>query len=207
MNISYFRKSRHDRPQTLSRLRDAAKDGGFTILGESDLPNGKATIATICKPEWAQAVIDVEPQLLGLLPCTVTVAEKAEATVVGAGTPTLLGSAAPTQALLAMAEQAEAALRLLVETAADVGPLKVQKLILYSTHTCPYCNMEKAWLDKKKLPHEVVFVDEDPKAAETLVRRTGQQGVPQTEVVYEDGSIEFIVGFDKNKLDVVAANF
>lgn len=205
MNIAYFRTSKHDRTETLARLRQAAEDAGLTIMGESALPHGKATLVTICRPEWAETVIETDPNLLGLLPCAVTVLEKGDATVVGAGTPTLLGSAAPNEQILAMTEQAESSLRALVEAAADVPPPKATGLTLYSTHTCPYCNMEKAWLEKSKVPHEVVYVDDDPKAAEELVRRTGQQGVPQTAVAYDDGSVEFIIGFDKKRLEKVVA--
>jgi len=205
MNIAYFRTSKHDRPSTLARLRQAAADAGLTILGESELPNGKATVVNVCRPEWAEPVIEADPNLIGLLPCTMSVIDKGAETVVGAATPTLLGSAAPTADIAQMTEEAEAALRSLVEAAAEVGPLKASKLTLYSSHTCPYCNMEKAWLDKIKAPHEVVFVDDDQSAAENLVRRTGQQGVPQTEVIYEDGSTEFVIGFDKKRLEQVVA--
>ncbi len=205
MNIAYFRTSKHDRAETLARLLKAAKDGGFAVMGESALPSGKATIVNICRPEWAETVINTDPNLLGLLPCTVSVIDKDDSTIVGAATPTLLGSAAPNEEILKMTEEAEASLRALVEAAAEVLPLKVTKITLYSSHTCPYCNMEKAWLDQEKAPHDVVFVDDDQKAAESLVARTGQQGVPQTEVAYEDGSVEFIIGFDKAKLKKVIA--
>ena len=205
MNIAYFRTSKHDRSETLARLRRAAEDAGLTIMGESALPNGKATVVTVCRPEWAETVIDTDPMLLGLLPCTVTVIEQGDATVVGAATPTLLGRAAPNEAILMMTEQAESTLRALVEAAAEVPPPKATQITLYSTHTCPYCNMEKAWLDRGKVAHEVVYIDDDQKAAEELVRRSGQQGVPQTGVTYDDGTIEYIVGFDKKKLEKVVA--
>lgn len=205
MNLAYFRKSKHDRDETLVRLRRAAEDQGLSIMAESALPKGKATLVTVCRPEWAETVIDADPNLLGLLPCSVAVLDQDDDTVVGAATPTLLGSAAPNEQILELAEQAESALRTLVEAAADVPPPKATGLTLYSTHTCPYCNMEKAWLEQSKVPHEVVFVDDDPKAAEELVRRTGQQGVPQTAVSYDDGSTEFIIGFDKKRLERVVA--
>ena len=41
-----------------------------------------------------------------------------------------------------------------------------------------------------------IDVSRDQAQAEELVRRSGQQGVPQTDI---DG--EFIVGFDKNRIN------
>jgi glutaredoxin len=61
--------------------------------------------------------------------------------------------------------------------------------------------MEKAWLDSKKLAHTVVYVDDDEKEARRLVERTGQMGVPVTEIEYDAGDPEFIVGFDKKRLE------
>lgn len=205
MNLAYFRKSKHDRSETLTRLRRAAEQQGLTIMGESALPKGHATVLTICRPEWAETVINADPNLLGLLPCTLTVIDQGGTTLVGAATPTLLGRAAPTHEIAAMTEQAEATLRALVESAADVPPPKATKLTLYSTHTCPYCNMEKAWLERGKVTHQVVYVDEDHKAAEELVRRTGEQGVPQTAIAYDDGTTEYVLGFDKKRLEKIVA--
>ncbi len=74
------------------------------------------------------------------------------------------------------------------------------KIKLYSTHTCPYCLMEKAWLEGNKIAHEVVYVDNDQKAAIEMVQRTGQMGVPVTEVAREGKEPEFVVGFDKGRL-------
>lgn len=206
MNISYFRTSTSDREQTAARLREATEAKGLTIMGEVALPDGKGTIFNVCRPEWAATVIEADPNLMGLLPCTITVVERGEETVVGAGTPTLLGRAAPSQAVFDMAQEAEELLRAVVEAAADVDPPKAKMLTLYSTHTCPYCNMEKAWLEKNEVPHEVIFVDENQEAAVELVRTTGQQGVPQTRVEFDDGSFEYFVGFDKQALERVAAS-
>lgn len=203
MNIAYFRKSSRDYVDTLASLRAALKEAGFSPLGESSLPGGNAAIINICRPEWARTVIDADPQLLGLLPCSVSVIEKGKDVLVGAPSPAILGQAAPTQEIADLVEKAEASLRSLVETAAGVGPMKPTKLKLYSSHSCPYCKMEKSWLDGKKAAYDLVYVDDDQKEAEELVRRTGQMGVPVTEVAYEGGESEFIVGFDRAKLEKV----
>lgn len=80
---------------------------------------------------------------------------------------------------------------------------KISKIKLYSTTTCPFCIMEAMWLNSKKIKYEKVNVDLDQKEAEDVVRKTGQMGVPVTSLMFEDGSEEFIVGFDRPKLEQV----
>ena len=78
---------------------------------------------------------------------------------------------------------------------------KVAKSVkLYSTETCPYCIMEKRWLDANNIVHEVVYVDKDHAAAVQMVQNTGQMGVPVTEISYEDSTVKYIVGFDTRQL-------
>ncbi len=81
--------------------------------------------------------------------------------------------------------------------------MKVASIKLYSTTTCPYCMMEKAWLDSEKIKHEVVYVDRDRTSAIEMVGKTGQMGVPVTRVKYEDGKEEYVVGFDKSRLSQI----
>ena len=71
---------------------------------------------------------------------------------------------------------------------------------LYSTHSCPFCIMEKQWLDQNKVPHQVVYVDQNREEALKMVQSTGQMGVPVTELVSENGEKEFIIGFDRKTL-------
>lgn len=63
---------------------------------------------------------------------------------------------------------------------------------LYSTPTCPYCRMAKDWLEEQKVPFTVVDVSEDAKAAQEMVDKSGQMGVPVMEV-----ESTIIVGFDR----------
>ena len=203
MNIAYFRKSTHNAAETLSKLKAAAEGAGFTLGGETVLNKGTATVLSVCRPEWAETIVTADPSLIGLLPCSVMVLEKEGAVSVGAALPAVLANAASSGDLQALAVQAEKTLRGVVEQAAGVKPLKPVKLKLYSTHSCPYCKMEKAWLDDRKTPHDLIYVDDDQKEAESLVRRSGQMGVPVTEVMYDDGESEFIVGFDRARLEAV----
>ena len=75
--------------------------------------------------------------------------------------------------------------------------MKVQNIKLFSTVSCPYCIMEKNWLDTQKIDHDVIYVDQDENAARDMIQKTGQMGVPVTEVNYENGKTEYVVGFDR----------
>ena len=74
------------------------------------------------------------------------------------------------------------------------------KVKIYSTTTCPYCKMEKDYLDSKGVKYENVFVDNDSKAAQEMIEESGQMGVPFTEITKEDGTEVKILGFDKERL-------
>jgi glutaredoxin len=60
--------------------------------------------------------------------------------------------------------------------------------------------MEAEWLKEKNIAYEEISVDLDQAAAEDMARKSGQLGVPVTEVIKDDGSHEYILGFDKVKL-------
>ncbi len=70
-----------------------------------------------------------------------------------------------------------------------------KRVTVYSTPTCTWCNTLKTWLNKNNIRYTDIDVSADQRAAEELVRRSGQQGVPQTDI---NGRI--VVGFDQNKL-------
>lgn len=77
----------------------------------------------------------------------------------------------------------------------DNGP-RQPNVTVYSTPTCSWCTTLKSHLRKHKIRFTDVDVSQDPSMAEELVRKSGQQGVPQTEI---DG--EIIVGFDKTRIN------
>ena len=75
------------------------------------------------------------------------------------------------------------------------------KVKIYTTTTCPFCKLEKEFLDSKGIKYENVFVDQDAAAAKKMIEESGQMGVPFTEIEKDDGSLVKILGFDKPKLE------
>jgi len=71
-----------------------------------------------------------------------------------------------------------------------------KNVTVYSAPSCSWCNTLKTHLRKNGIRFRDVDVSRDPSAAEDLVRRTGQQGVPQTDI-----NGEIIVGFDKTRIN------
>jgi alkyl hydroperoxide reductase subunit F len=72
----------------------------------------------------------------------------------------------------------------------------MNKVTVYSTKSCPYCSMAKAFLDKHGVPYESIDVGADRTAAQKMIELSGQRGVP---VITVDG--EIIVGFDARRLN------
>ena len=70
------------------------------------------------------------------------------------------------------------------------------KVKVYSTQNCPYCHMLKDFLKDKKIDFEDIDVSKDQEAAQEMINKSGQMGVPVTDI---DG--EIIVGFDKEKIE------
>lgn len=78
------------------------------------------------------------------------------------------------------------------------------KITIYSTKTCPYCNALKSWLDGKSIKYTEYLVDQNPIAAQNMVRLSGQMGVPFSTVEYgKEGKQAKILGFDRQKFEAV----
>jgi glutaredoxin 3 len=70
-----------------------------------------------------------------------------------------------------------------------------KKIIVYTTKTCPYCTMAKEFLKTNKIKYEEIDVGADRKAAEEMIKKSGQMGVPVLDI---GGKI--IVGYDKEAI-------
>lgn len=70
------------------------------------------------------------------------------------------------------------------------------KVTVYSTPSCSWCNTLKSYLRKNNVSFTDIDLSRDHKAVEILIRRSGQQGVPQTDI-----NGEIVVGFNKQRID------
>lgn len=198
MKITYIRKSTRSFEETLQALQNQAAEQGWKALGQAPLPDDQGTMLLLCRPDWLGPILKEDPQILGFVPCSVSVLKKEQDVLVAASQLMTLLAQSPTFATLA--EQAGAQLRELVHSAAGVAEPVLEKIKLYSTKSCPYCRMEKSWLESQKIAFEEVYVDLNQEEAEKLVRHTGQLGVPVTELLYNDGESEYVIGFDRERL-------
>lgn len=72
----------------------------------------------------------------------------------------------------------------------------IKRVTVYSTPSCSWCNTLKTHLRKSNIRFNDIDVSKNQTAAEEMKRKSGQQGVPQTDI---NGDI--IVGFDKVKIN------
>lgn len=82
------------------------------------------------------------------------------------------------------------------KTAEKAAKKKKQRVLVFSTPTCTYCNQAKRYFREKGVRFKDVDVSKDPAAARDMVRMSGQQGVP----VIKIGS-KVLVGFNKPEID------
>ena len=71
-----------------------------------------------------------------------------------------------------------------------------KKVKVYSTPTCPWCHKVKEYLKEHKVAFTDVDVAENEKARNEMIEKSGQMGVPVTDI---GGTI--IVGFDVKKIE------
>jgi glutaredoxin-like YruB-family protein len=72
----------------------------------------------------------------------------------------------------------------------------MNKVKIYTTNTCPYCDMAKDYMKENKILYEEVNVESDESAAKKMIEKSGQMGVPVLEV-----NGEIIVGFNKGAIE------
>ncbi|MEO0084140.1 MAG: glutaredoxin domain-containing protein [candidate division WOR-3 bacterium] len=69
------------------------------------------------------------------------------------------------------------------------------KVKIYSTPTCPYCEMAKDFLNENHIAFEDINVAADQQKAQEMVEKSGQFGVPVIDI---DGQI--VIGFDRPRI-------
>ncbi|TRM11480.1 glutaredoxin family protein [Lentibacillus cibarius] len=71
----------------------------------------------------------------------------------------------------------------------------MNNITVYTTSTCPYCVMTKNFLAQNNISYKEVNVEKNPDMMQYIVSKTGQMGVPQTEI---NGS--WVIGFDPDSI-------
>ena len=71
---------------------------------------------------------------------------------------------------------------------------------VFSTKTCPWCTKVKEYLDGKGTAYENVDVQANREAAMEMVKKTGQMGVPVTQI-----GEKYIVGYNPEAIDAELA--
>lgn len=71
----------------------------------------------------------------------------------------------------------------------------MSKVSVYSTPTCPYCNMAKQFLAENNIEYANYDVSSDTARAQEMIDKSGQMGVPVIDI---DG--EIIIGFDRDRI-------
>lgn len=67
---------------------------------------------------------------------------------------------------------------------------------IYSTPGCPHCVHAKEFFKEQSIEFEDSNVAENPKAAEEMIEKSGQRGVP---VIFIDD--QMVIGFDQEKIE------
>lgn len=75
----------------------------------------------------------------------------------------------------------------------------MKNVTVYSTPTCPFCKQVKEYLSENDIEFTDVDVSQDAAAAEAMVQKTGQMGVPVT-VIGSGSDEQVIIGFDKKAI-------
>ncbi|PLW99548.1 MAG: NrdH-redoxin [Marinilabiliales bacterium] len=72
----------------------------------------------------------------------------------------------------------------------------VKRVTVYTTPTCSWCTTLKNYLNSHNIKYREVNVATNQLMAEEMVRKSGQQGVPQTEI-----NGQMIIGFNRERIN------
>lgn len=72
----------------------------------------------------------------------------------------------------------------------------MEEVIIYTTPTCMYCKLTKAYFKEHNVKYKEIDVAKDQEAAMEMIEKSGQQGVPVIEI-----GDNIIIGFNKKAID------
>ncbi len=76
----------------------------------------------------------------------------------------------------------------------------MKKVTIYTTPTCGFCKMTKAFYKENNVQYNEVDVSTDQEKANEMIQKSGQMGVPVNVVTDEAGKEEIVIGFDRARL-------
>ena len=74
--------------------------------------------------------------------------------------------------------------------------MKQPQVVVFTTPTCSWCKKTKQYLLEHRIRFKEVDISRDQQAAQDLVRRTNQMGVPVTLI-----NSRPVIGFNKPEID------
>jgi len=206
MNLIYFRKSKLSKEEILKRFREFAVKNNLEILGEKDYKENDFVLISFGLPEFLKG-FKANKEFFVFLPFSLVIFEENQEKRVGMLNPQILNLFIKDNNNKNKIEEIESFYKQMIDYISDAGERKIIKIKLYATTTCPYCKAEKNYLDMRGVNYEYLLVDLNPIAAQEMVEKTGQMGVPVTEIIYDDGDYELILGYDKERLDKILKNY
>ncbi len=201
MKFANFRKSLLSLTKVVDNLKANAKEHKIEVVSENTI--GKTTMFGIQNKAWHESVLKHDKNLIGFIPNQIYITEVQDGSEVGFSSALVMSSVTHNPEIAKLAEDINSSILALVMKSAELTELKVANVKLFSTMSCPYCKMEAKWLEEKGIKFVDIHVDLNQQEAERMVQRTGQMGVPVTEVEYDNGEYEYIIGFDKSRLSQV----
>jgi glutaredoxin len=201
MRITYFRKTKITKEKIIENLKKYAENNKIEIWGIKEINN--ITLVAIYDKNLFETYKNINPELLAVLPMIIFIVNEGEINKVGILNPEILGSITDFQEI----SDVENKLKKLVDEISEAEERKIKKIKVYATTNCPYCKAEKEYLDSKGIKYEYTLVDLNPVSAQEMIEKTGQYGVPVTEIIFDDEDAEYIIGFDRERIEKILQNY
>jgi glutaredoxin len=201
MRITYFRKTKITKEKIIENLKKYTENNKIEIWGIKEINN--ITLVAIYDKNLFETYKNINPELLAVLPMIIFIVNEGEINKVGILNPEILGSITDFQEI----SDVENKLKKLVDEISEAEERKIKKIKVYATTNCPYCKAEKEFLDSKGIKYEYTLVDLNPVSAQEMIEKTGQYGVPVTEIIFDDEDAEYIIGFDRERIEKILQNY